>query len=170
MNEQACVQCQSPDSNLSCGTCQAVLCKSCARLLGDENFALLPQRPATIIHDSFCEPCYQASVAPLVEAYEDAAARARDVNIFYKSQGKETRFIRRTEKLLRVEECLDRSEAILKLAFLAASTGYNTLVDVEVEPRKIRNGGWQSSRWGGRAVPTTVDDEQLSRRFLHAPN
>ena len=133
MNDQTCVQCQSPEANLSCGTCAAALCKSCARLLDDEHFALSPQRPATIIHDSFCETCYQASVAPLVEAYEDAAARARDINIFYKSQGRETRFIRRTEKLLRVEECLDRNEAILKLAFMAASTGYNTLVDVEVE-------------------------------------
>ena len=109
-------------------------------------------------------------MAPVVDAYEENVARAKEINIFYKSQGKETRFIRRTEKLLRVDECLDRSEAIMKLAYMAATSGYNTLVDVEVEPRKIRNGGWQSSRWAGRAVPTQVEEEQLQRRFLDSRN
>lgn len=165
-----CSQCQAPRAPLACGPCGASLCKACVRLINDEQFDLIGQKPAALVHDVYCETCYQAIAAPELEAYEAAAARARDVNVFYRTQGKESRFIRRTEKPLTIDDCADRDEAILKLAFRAARAGFNTLVDVEVNARKVRNGGWQSSIWSGRAVPARVDQAQLNRRFLATPN
>ena len=165
-----CSQCQAPKALLNCGPCGTTLCKACARLIDDGHFDLIGSRPAALVHEIYCEPCYQTIAAPELEAYEAAAARAADVNVFYRTQGKESRFIRRTEKPLTIDDCADRDEAILKLAFQAARAGFNTLVDVEVDARKVRNGGWQSSIWSGRGVPARVDQAQLNRRFLHAPN
>ncbi len=107
---------------------------------------------------------------PGLETDDALMARARDVNVFYKSQGKESRFIRRTEKPIKVEGIPDRDEAILQLAVLAARAGFNTLLDVQLSTEKVQNGKWHSSIWSGTAIPASVDQAALDRRFINNPN
>ncbi len=165
-----CTSCLAPKAALACGLCQAALCKSCALLNEVETFQFLKEVPEQLKHSFYCTTCYEAKVRPAVESYAEILERAKDVNVFYRSQGKESRFIRRTEKPLKVENCDDRDETILRLAFQAAELGFNCLVDVDLDSEKVKNGRWQTSIWHGTGVPATVDPLKLARRFITSPN
>ncbi|MBX3020090.1 MAG: hypothetical protein KF799_00310 [Bdellovibrionales bacterium] len=126
--------------------------------------------PAELGHDAYCSPCFEAQVVPVLEAYNQTLELAKDVNVFFRTQGKETRFIRRTEKPIQVRDCLDKDETVMRLAFMAAQAGFNALIDVDLSSEKVRNGGWQSSKWHGSAIPARVDEATLARKFISAPN
>lgn len=162
----SCVSCQTAKAPLRCGLCDAALCKSCARFLDQDAFDFLQKKPAELEHSTYCSACFESKVAPELAAYEDTMERAKDVNVFFKAQSKESRFIKRTEKPIHVEECADRDEVVMKLAFRAAEAGFNVLLDVETSAKKIHNGKWQTSVWSGSAIPASVDPKQLERKFL----
>lgn len=139
--------------------------------MNEEDFLYLRELPAELReHSTYCPTCYESKVGPVRDAYEETLERARDVNVFYRTQGKESRFIRRTEKPLRVTDCTDKDEVVMRLAFMAAQAGYNVLVDVDLDSEKVRNGGWQTSKWSGSGVPAKVDPEKLNRKFISSPN
>lgn len=130
-------------------------------------------QPAALPHPAagaYCASCSNAVVAPARATYDEAMERARDVNVFMRSQSKESRFIRRLEKPLQVRDCVDREDAILRLAFLAARGGFNVLLDVDLTSEKVHMGGWQTSKWHAVAVPAQVDPQRLIRRELSNPN
>lgn len=114
--------------------------------------------------------CFEARVGPELDQYAGKMELAKNVNVFFSSQSKESRFVRRTEKPIRVEGCLDRDDAVLRLAFLAVEGGKNTIVDVCLTSSKIRDGSYQTSEWAGVAIPAQVEEAQLQRRFVGAPN
>ena len=162
-----CVACQKPKAPLACTLCAAALCKACAQFTDELTFTFAVDQPAA---GTYCPGCFDREVAPKIAEYEDVLSRARDVNVFYRTQGKESRFIRRIEKPIQVEECDDKDETVLRLAFLAARAGCNALVDVDLDSRKVIHGKWQTSKWRGTAVPAKVDPETLRRRFANSPN
>jgi hypothetical protein len=84
-------------------------------------------------------------------------ARAKEVMVFFKTQSEETRLIRRVEKPFQVSDCVDRDEVIMRLAFLAAENNFNALVDVSVLSEKVRNEGYQTTKWKGTGVPVQLD-------------
>lgn len=84
-------------------------------------------------------------------------AEAKNVMVYHKGLGEETRLMSRVEKPLAIEGCADKAEATLRLAFLAAKAGFNAMVDVDVAPRKIRNAGFQTTKWHASGVPLTLD-------------
>lgn len=165
MSKNICYVCQKPKATLHCGICKEDLCKNCAQFTEPSEFSLLSPVPENLTHGTYCNPCFDAHVSEELSVYQDVVARAKEIHVFEKDQGKETRFFKRNEKPLKVENCADRDEALMKLAYMAAKGGFNTLVDVNVTPEKHHSGGtYQTHIWKGSGVPTTVDEARLNRK------
>lgn len=120
----------------------------------------------------YCQACFQAKVASEAEAYERTMELARDIDVYFKDQGKETRLIRRDADPFIIKECHDRDELILRLAFLTALNGFNTLIDVDVTGRKVRDGSFQKTIYSGLGVPANARPEHVvkDRSIRHNPN
>lgn len=160
-----CSLCTKPKANLSCCLCKGALCKSCAEFLEEDRFSFLPQSPLACDGTVFCYNCYDLHVAPQISDYDDLLARAGEIRVYSKSQGKETRLIKRKALPVHVKDCADHQETILRLAFLAAHSGHNALVDLELTSRKHKEGSYQKTLWSGSAVPVNLDAKQLSREM-----
>ena len=158
-----CVTCQKPKERggAACGLCEQAVCKSCLQRMGEGAFSFLTDPPPGLLHRTYCGRCYDETVSPALASYEDQMRRARGVLVFFKTQGEETRLMRRLEKPFRVLDCADRDETILRLAFFAAKSNFNALIDVDVTYRKVRNFAYQTTKWEGTAVPTNVDEQKL---------
>lgn len=172
MGKAVCSTCFKPKATLSCGLCTADICKYCARFLDADSFEFLVERPGFLQHDTFCNPCFESEVSAKLNDYNDTLARAKDVQVFTKDQYKETRFLKRDEDPIVIDDCEDRDLLTLRLAFQAAEKGYDGLVDVQLESRKVRNGSYQSSRWSGSGIPTNINTGKLVRdkSFSSKPN
>lgn len=172
MKSEACAICQKPKAPFHCGLCEVALCKSCAQVLADEDFAFLAKRPPELAHGVYCAPCFDSKVAEPLQSYNETLDRAREVNVYTKEQAKETRLLKRTEKPLRVEACADEEETLLRLAFLAAQAGFNSIIDVEINSKKVRDHAYQTTMYTGTAVPIQLAENQtgLARPALKNPN
>lgn len=172
MSTPVCSTCHGGKAGLVCGLCAASTCKTCAQFLEAGSFSFLPEIPPELAHDVYCATCADRVVAPALADYEAAMARARETLVFAKSQGKETRLIRRQEKPVRVEACDDREETVLRLAFLASRLGYNAIVDMDLVSRKVRNHAYQTLVWSGTGVPANVSEKSLvkDRSIWSNPN
>lgn len=160
-----CCVCQKPNGNLACTVCTEPICKKCAQFSNAENFSLSDEKPETLPIGTYCGSCYDSHVLERLNAYNDVAERARDIFIYYKAQSKENRFIRRKEKPMKVGNCDDRDEIILRLAYLAAKAGFNCLVDVEISSEKIINGGYQKSMWSAVGIPVNADLNRIQAQL-----
>ena len=53
-----------------------------------------------------------------------------------------------------INDCNDRSELLLRLAFLSAQKGFSTMVDVKIKSKKVGEGkAYRKVIWDGSAVP-----------------
>lgn len=172
MEKAICSQCQKPKANLECGLCQCSLCKACAQFVEEDRFSFLAKVPEDLSHTVYCDPCYAAKIAPEIEIYDNTMELAKNIHVFDKSQGKETRLIKRLEEPLKVVDCTDRNETVLRLAFFTAQKKYNAIVDVELKYEKIKNGSYQTMKWSGSGIPANVDSAKLvkDRSTWHQPN
>lgn len=161
MTQEICVSCRKQKTTLACVACENPLCKKCAQPVDESNFLFLEALPASLKEGIYCPVCFNSQVAPELDSYEEHLAKAREVYVFYKAEGKETRTFRRSEKPIQVTGCADKEEAILKLAFLAAREGFNGILDVEITNRKINIHGYQSSECDATARPFQVDEKKL---------
>lgn len=109
--------------------------------------------PAGLEAGSYCPQCFETRVRPEIEAYEQKLERARNMNVFLKKQGKEVVHLRRAQFPVKVENCEDRDEAILRLAFLAAEEGYDTIIGVDLTTTKVRDNSYQKTLWSGVGTP-----------------
>jgi hypothetical protein len=131
-----------------------------------------PDLATSLPHSAYCPTCFDNHVAPIAAVYDQTVEKAKDILVYERSQGKETRFLKRTEKPVRVERCLDRPEALLRLAFYAAAAGYNGLIDVDIKSEKIRNGPYQTTLWSGTGIPTQIESRKImkDRSLTKNPN
>ncbi len=169
METTICSVCRKPKGVYVCALCESTVCKRCAQFLKGSPFAFMERVPADLTHGTYCGACFDAKVAPALDAYTDAMERAKSVIVYLKNQGEETRLIKRSERPFVVKDCLDREETLLRLAFLAAEANFNTLVDVHIASKKIRNEAYQTTRWDGSGVPTQLDPKKLSQVEWSAP-
>jgi uncharacterized protein YbjQ (UPF0145 family) len=157
MNQTAnCESCQKPKANLQCGVCKCIICKNCAVFLEEGHFSFMGQVPAELKHTTFCNGCYDSKIVPAMEKYDQLMLLAKDIKIFDKTQGKESRLLKRNLKPLKVENCPDREETLLRLGFLAVEVNCNAVVDVELKSKTVRDGAYQTSIWSGTGVPTNT--------------
>lgn len=161
--EASCVSCLKPKSALKntslCGLCHRMSCKACTQFLAPEAFSFLEHVSEELRHPTYCQACYDEKVAPQLASYALAMERAKQVFVFYKKHGY-LRVIRRSKKMLRIRECTDRKEALLRLAFFAAQQSYNALIEVELIPEKVQIAGYQKSNWTGTGFPADVKPEK----------
>lgn len=161
---EVCSICFKPKAKLDCGICKSPICKNCTLFLEEENFALLKPMPEDFVLRRFCPPCYDAKVQPALDKYNDDIEKAKNVFVFYKTENKESRFYRRVEKPLKVSDCPDREETILRLAYMAVQINCNAIVDVDLVQEKIKMGAYQTSNWSGTANPVEADPDKVEKR------
>lgn len=156
-----CKNCRKPKAPYLCGICQEHTCKSCTHFLDESTFSFLRKVPVELSHTSYCPSCFDEKVATPLSAYEAMMEKARDVMIFTKDETKKTGHIKRREDILKVEECEDEQETILRLAFLAAQEGFNCILDVSISTRKIIVGSHKKTVFSGTARPVTIDPKEI---------
>jgi hypothetical protein len=138
-----------------CLVCECSLLKGDVQFVAEDTFSFSSVSGKGLA-GTYCMSCFDDRVTPELERYNLLMEKAKDVNVFFSSQSKESRFVRRTEKPIKVVDCQDRDEAVLRLAFLAAEAGKNSIVDVDLSSVKVMNGNWKSLRWSGLAVPANI--------------
>ena len=163
MSASGCVACRNAKAPIRCGIFEGAVCKQCVQRLDKDTFHYLVEVPKDLTHKSYCNPCFSEKVATPLAHYQYTLGRARKVWVFIKSKSEETRLMSRSEKPLKVVDCVDEETALLRLAYLAAEKKVNALIDVDIVGKKVRNHGYQTSTWQGTGVPTQVDGERLER-------
>lgn len=161
MSEKTCLSCSKKKALLECGVCHETVCKYCAQIVEDEQFSFLPEIPEKLSYTTYCIPCFDINVAADLEEYNRIMEAAKEIHVFDIGQGKETRLIKRIEDPVSVVDCPDRQEAILRLAFFAAQKNFNSLLDMNLTSRKVREGSRQRAIWSGTAIPAQVDSQKL---------
>lgn len=171
-SQKICTTCSKPKAQLACGICERVLCKNCTQFVEEDQFSFLAKIPKELSHSCYCDQCFTEKVAPAIAEYEATMERAKEISVFDKTQGKETRLFKRTEMPFQVANINDEKEVILRLAFWAAQAGFNSLIDLQTSWVKVKNGSYQTTKWSGSAVPTNVDPKKLlkDRSLWHNPN
>ena len=161
--EKSCCSCFDKKAPLQCGVCKEALCKKCAQFLSEDSFSFLNPKPSYLTSLVFCPQCYDSKIAQDLRLYEETIEKAKDILVFFKDQSKETRLMSRKEPAIKIENCDDREETLLRLAFVAAQKNFNGLVDVELDSKKVRDGSYQTHKWSGSAVPTHIDSKKINR-------
>ncbi len=106
MDRVLCSQCEKNQTALICGCCANSVCKSCAEILPDEAFAYATDLAPELKHGTYCRPCFDEKVATELFKYEETLEVAKNIDVFFKTQGKETRLVRRKEKPVQVSGSL----------------------------------------------------------------
>ncbi|MBI2712473.1 MAG: hypothetical protein HYX41_06420 [Bdellovibrio sp.] len=163
MSKSNCLSCLKPKASLACEVCQQPVCKDCVEFLDAATFSFLKTVPPELAHTYYCGPCYTAKVAAPLETYLSTLENARSVYVFFKTQRKAVPLIRKSKEVVRVDQCDDRDELVLRLAFFAAEKGYNAIVDTDLVATKVRNHAHHTSTWRGTAVPAQVDGVKVDR-------
>jgi hypothetical protein len=161
MEISVCSECLKPKATLSCGICSVALCKKCAQFIDEDRFSFLPHPAEELTKGTYCGACFASKIAPELATYDEMMEKARTVYVFFSNQGKETRLIKRADKIYRIDDCADHDETVLRMAFLALHDGYNTIVDVDVVYAKSRSGSFKIAKWSGSAVPALVDPQKI---------
>lgn len=168
----SCSTCNHLKSDLKCGLCEAELCKACTEFVDDERLSFLPTKPPALTHHTFCQSCFVSQVLPELENYDATLEAAKNILVFEKKQSKETRLVSKKEKPLTISNCKDHDEAIMRMAFQAVQLGFNALVKVKMNSKKVKDGAYTSLLWSGEAIPAHVDEARLpkDKSLWHHPN
>ena len=128
--------------------------------LEEGSFSFMKQVPTQLQGTTFCNPCYITQIEPALENYNQQIAAAKNFQVYFKNQSKESRLVSRKEPPIKIL-CDDKDETLVRLAFLAQEAGFNILVDVEVNPEKVRKGGtWQKSMYTGFGIPANWESRK----------
>lgn len=160
MEKQICTSCEKSKTELECGHCKAATCKNCATFVDEDSFDFFNMIPEDLQNKAYCQTCFANQVTKDLDLLKEQLKKARQVNIYRKEQGAETRFIRRLQKPIVVSNCLDEQETLLRLAFLAVQKGFATLVDVEIKPRKIGEGRYKKYVFDGSGTPVETKNHK----------
>lgn len=144
--------------------CSAAQCKKCVQVVGDERLTYLDDAVPEILVGGgvFCNSCFETEIASTLADYDRWMEQAKQVFVFFENAGKETRLIRRSDKKFSVAGD-DQSDIVLKLAFLAAKSGYNCVVDIVVKGEKHRDGSYKIITWTGSGTAAQVDAARHNR-------
>lgn len=154
MTKNECSSCLRVTHTLTCDLCQNPCCKSCTVFVDEDLFEMPAMLPKNLQDKAMCALCYQSDAAHIIDNYNEILERAKSVNVYDMLQTHETYKMNRHEKAVIVQECNDREETLMRLAFLAAQRGFNTLVDVNIQSKKISQGGtYKKLVWSGKGIP-----------------
>lgn len=117
--------------------------------------------PENLKHTTYCSPCFDEVVSAPLDEYNATMDKARDIIIYNKDQSKLTRFLKRKEAPYQVENCEDEEEALMRMSFKAAQSGFNCLIDVQFNTKKIIVGSHKKTIYSATAVPITIDPNEI---------
>ncbi len=144
----------SSEKSFRCGVCDCLLCKECAQFQEESFFSFLKEIPKALRHSIYCAPCHAREVEGAKQPYLELLEKAKEVYVFFENRA--VPLIRRSKTKVSVENCPDRDETLLRLAFFAAEQSFNALVEVELNSEKVFNHGYQSLNWSGTAYPAEI--------------
>ena len=159
--KQTCSACRLPRAQHECEVCFEPICRSCLQRIDENTFQYLPNIPEILTHAVYCQRCYDEHVVPAVTNYTEVLERAKNVFFITKSFRGHLPVLKKAKLEVSIENCMDRDETIMHLAYLAAQQGYNSLIYAEVSSEKVRNNAYQTSRWKGNGLPAEVDEAKL---------
>ena len=146
----SCCSCLKPKAPLTCSLCAENLCKDCAHFIDESSYPYLPLFLEKINLGTQCPTCFQKNTAGVLQKYEEVLEKAKITEVFYRrTDGKETRLMRRLEPVLTVENCDDEEDVLMSLAFQAAQKGATIVVDIDVQSEKTKNGSYTTVLWKG---------------------
>jgi hypothetical protein len=161
MSNSNCASCSKTKAPLTCGICNDSICKKCTQFVDADHFSFFRGLPDFLKHTSYCPTCFIQKVEPEMQRYEGLMTAAKNTIVFMKAQNKETRNIKRLEDPVRVVDCPDYDETVLRLAFFAAARKFNAIIDVDITSRKIIDGAYQTTVFSGIGIPTDVREDKL---------
>ena len=172
MTSSNCSTCNKPKANLICGICGDSLCKKCTQVVDENYFSFLLKVPKDLAHTAYCGTCFDQKVSPEIAKYNELMVAAKNTIVFMKAQFKETRLVKRFEDPVRVVDCADHDETILRLAFQAAAKKYNAIIDVDIISKKVKTGNYQTTVFSGTGIPANVREDKLikDRSNWSSPN
>ncbi|HAR41684.1 MAG TPA: hypothetical protein DCS07_03505 [Bdellovibrionales bacterium] len=148
---------------MPCGLCQEPVCKDCETFIEPSSFSFLKKTPEVLTHTHYCQSCYENSAKAALDAYNETMERAHDIYFFFNTQKRPPPIIKKARLSETVENCGDRDETILRLAFFAAQDGYNAIIEADITSTKVRNGKHQTTIWRGTGTPAQVDSVKLEK-------
>lgn len=161
MKSTSCGICQKPKASLMCGICQTSICKNCAHFLDANHFSFLVSIPSELTKGTYCGPCFSEKVESHLEDYSACMDKAKSITVFDIADSKLTRNFKRKEKPFNVQDCADREEALMRLAFLTVKAGFNALIDVSITAKKVRSGTYQTTIYSGSGIPVHLNSTRL---------
>ncbi len=139
---------------LSCAVCAVSVCKNCAQFIDEDTFSFLDVKKPEMAHTTFCNTCFDQTIAPDLASYQETMEAAKNISIYFNDQGKETRLMKRIDVLLTIKNCPDSRETLMRLAFKAVQMGFNAVIDVNLVVSKVRTGAYQTSTYNATGIPT----------------
>lgn len=170
MNKEPCGSCHSKKAQLNCGICNESMCKYCVEFNDEDQFAFLPNKPEELKYLVYCRPCFDKVVAPEVKKYNANLEAAKNILVYFKKQGKETRLFKRLADPVSVKGCKSSEEVQMYLAFQAVLTNHNAIIDVDIIAEKVRDGSYQTMSYSGSAMPTYVNEAKIIKDRSHWSN
>ncbi len=145
----------STKHKIKCDLCAGVLCKDCVKYLEESFFSFLKIVPDELGHITYCWGCYEKHVEPAMKSYLETMEQAKEVYVFKKNE-KHVPVMKRARNSINAQDCPDKAEAILRLAFFAAEENYNAVIEINLSCKKIRTNGYQKSSFSATGVPAQI--------------
>jgi hypothetical protein len=158
-----CSLCRAPKLAGNCDLCDSSVCKNCLHFLEESTFSFWEEVPAELSFTHYCSTCQAENVEPALERYQNTMEQAKEVVFAFDTQRRALPILKKSKDKVVIENCVDRDETIMRLAFRAAEQGYTGIIDASVTARKVRNEGYQKSAWTGIGLPANIDIERLNR-------
>jgi hypothetical protein len=165
LEKTICNQCKKPSVQMNhCPLCKAMSCKSCTLFMQDDAFSFMSLIPDEMSHSQYCIGCFTNIVAPALDNYKMTMARAKKVYIVERAPRKPLPILKKSATTVQVRNCRDREETILRLAFLSAELGFNTVDRVKIRHEKVGNTSYKKLVWHATGIPVELDGLKLERQ------
>jgi hypothetical protein len=159
---QECISCRKLKAKTHCRLCMEPICKTCLQHMPPDAFLYLPEIPEDLAHPSYCGFCLDSTVTPALEEYHEILGRAEQLILLTKAYRGHVHVLKKAQFPIEVKDFPDRTEVIMRLAYLAAKEGYNALIQADIVAKKVRNEAYQKSSWSGKAWPAKIDADRLA--------
>jgi hypothetical protein len=149
----ACISCLTSKAPLQCVFCQGSLCKDCAQFVDENSYPFHPLFEKKLNLGTHCPNCFDKHTKSQADEYNQIYEKAKNIDVYFRRiNGKETRLMKRIEPALKVENCLDEDDVLLRLAFCAVQKEATAVVDIEVFSEKFKDGSYTTVVWSGTGL------------------